>query len=87
MAAMAKAIGSLLAREGMEFPVHSSTLCCNGSGHLCRHTLRSDGTPAPVEFLARHDEPTGWLLPMHALLLDSNGCTARVLVTEKRKGN
>jgi hypothetical protein len=87
MDSIMKAITNLLAQEGMEFPVHLAMLACNGSGNLSRYTLRPNGNGADVKLLAEHNEAPGWLLPMHALLMDSAGYTARVILTPKRKGN
>jgi hypothetical protein len=80
---MSRATAALLANEEMEFPVHMTTLACNGSGQLVRYTKRTDGDGADATVLAKHDESHGRRLPIHALLMDSTGYTARVILTGK----
>jgi hypothetical protein len=81
--AMSRAIATLLADGEMEFPVHLATLACNGSGQLVRYTKRTDGDGTDATVLAGHDESPGPKLPIHALLMDSTGYTARVILTKK----
>jgi hypothetical protein len=83
--AMIEAIGDLLETEGLEFPCHLATIGSNGWGSIVRYT--HDGG---VITLAEHDENggfRGFRLPIHCLLMDSNGWTARLIVRTKPRGN
>jgi hypothetical protein len=84
--ALTQAIGEILANEAMVFPVHVAALACNGSGHIMRFVPRDDGPGGEVEFLAEHQEGRGWMLPIHALIMDSDGHTARVIVAQREVG-
>jgi hypothetical protein len=85
MATLSEGLAHLLQR--MELPVHVAMLASNGSGHLARYTLNLDGS-AHSEFLAEYDDQgQGWRFPVHGLLLDNIGATARIVVMEKKRGN
>ena len=88
--ALTGAIGAILSNEAMEYPVHMVALACNGAGYIARYVLREDGEGVRnVTFLAEHEEEDGMMVPVHALLMDSNGHTARIVITtkEKERGN
>jgi hypothetical protein len=77
------AIEWLLCNEAMEFPVHLSALAANGAGHIARYASTGE-----VTFLAENEEESyGWMLPVHMLLLDHAGYTARIIVTQRLRGN
>ncbi len=75
---LSKAIGTLLANEAMEYPVHVSVLAANGSGCLIRYSQTGE-----VSFLAEHMEPKGMRLPIHATVMDREGYTARIVIRQK----
>jgi hypothetical protein len=83
--AIGNALISLLDIDGLEFPCHVVAIAANGTGSISRFTANRD--PKGCITLAEHLEPGGLQLPMHALLLDSAGYSARLLVRAKSKGN
>ncbi len=75
---LSKAIGKLLASETMVYPIHAAVLAANGSACLMRYS--KDGE---VLILTEHEEPQGLLLPIHSLVMDREGYTARILICQK----
>jgi hypothetical protein len=80
--AMTEAIGGLLETDGLEFPCHLATVASNGWGSIIRYTSEGE-----VITLAEHEEAGGQMLPIHGVLLDTNGYTARLIVRAKPHGN
>jgi hypothetical protein len=77
---LGQAIGELLANEAMEFPVHIATLASNGCGFIARYVRG-----ATAVFLAEYEEEPGMTLPIHSLVMDSSGYTARIILRERAK--
>jgi hypothetical protein len=69
-----------MSTDGIEFPCHVAILAANGSGYIAR-LVANDCT-----FLAEHEEPMGYMLPVHALFMDSTGYTARIIIRPRSKG-
>ena len=63
----------------MTFPIHAVTLESNG-GYLM---VRFAAAGKEAECLAEYEPPPGLRLPIHTLLVDANGCTARAIVRER----
>jgi hypothetical protein len=57
--AMTGALTELMSAEAIEFSCHVAYLSRNGSGYIARFT--GDGS---VAFLAKHEEPQGFALPI-----------------------
>jgi hypothetical protein len=84
--AMMDAIGTILSNEAIVFPVHVAALSRNGAGYIIRYTLPDDDDDPDmkVTILAGHEEAEGMMLPIHSLIMDSDGYTARVIVTPRK---
>jgi len=80
---MTGAIAALLQLDGLIFPCHLATIGVNGWSSIMRYT----GDPGECIILAEHQESGGLLLPVHCLLLDGAGFTARVIVRTRSRGN
>src|SRR5215469_3162721 len=65
--------------DKMAFPVHAVTLASNG-GYLlmCFSAEGKEG-----QCLAEYEPPSGLRLPIHTLLVDTNGRTARAIIRER----
>jgi hypothetical protein len=81
--ATSDAISGLLNTDELEFPCHCAIVASNGWSSIIRYT----GKPGEAITLAEHDEPPGVQLPIHYLLMDSGGWTARVIVRAKPRGH
>lgn len=87
MEAVRQAFVNLIDHDAIEFPVHVTVLARNGSGQIYRWASRPNGVDLDVTTLAEYAEDFGMRFPIHALVMDSNGRTLRVIVTKQSKGS
>jgi len=87
MEAITEAFVNLIDNEAIEFPVHVAVLACNGAGQIYRWASRPNGVGFDVTTLAEHVEDFGMKFPVHALVMDSNGRTLRMIAAERSTGS
>ena len=79
MEELKQAIVYLIDNEPLQPPIHIATLASNGAGHIARFENTGEAI-----FLAEHEEEPGMRLPIHTILMDDSGNTARIIITGKR---